>query len=75
MAYETVEYHTDVRGFHVYRSIWLPKESQVLSCSHEVDNMYDLFAIKTCVKDESGKEQIVGHLPLELSRVTKYLLD
>ena len=65
-----------VRGFHVYRSIWLPKESQVLSCSHEVDdNMYDLFAIKTCIKDESGKEQIVGHLPLELSRVTKYLLD
>ena len=75
MAYETVEYPTAVCGFHVYRSVWQPKESQVLSCSHEVGNMYDLLAIKTCLEDEHGEEQIVGHLPLELSRFTKYLLD
>ena len=37
--------------------------------------MYDLFAIKTCLEDEHGEEQIVGHLSLELSRFTKYLLD
>ena len=59
----------------MYRRFWQPKESQVLSCSHEAGNMYDLFAIKTCQEDEHGEEQIVGHLPLELSRFTKYLLD
>ena len=25
--------------------------------------------------DENGKEKVIGHLPLELSRFTKYLLD
>ena len=34
-----------------------------------------IFAIKTCLTDENGKEQIVGNLPLELSRFAKYLLD
>ena len=34
-----------------------------------------MFALKTCLTDENGKEQIVGHLPLELCRFTKYLLD
>ena len=34
-----------------------------------------MFAIKTCLTDKNGKEQIVGHLPLELSRFAKYLLD
>ena len=33
-----------------------------------------MFAIKTCLTDENGKEQIVQHLPLELCRFTKYLL-
>ena len=34
-----------------------------------------MFAIKTCLTDQKGKEQIVQHLPLELSRFIKYLLD
>ena len=34
-----------------------------------------MFAIKTCLTDQNGKEQIVQHLPLELSRFIKYLLD
>ena len=55
--------------------VWEPKEWQVRSCSHEENNIYDIFAIKTCLTDENGKEQIVGHLPLELPRFTKYLLD
>ena len=51
------------------------KKRQVLSCSHEENKIYDMFAIKTCLTDKNGKEQIVGHLPLELSRFAKYLLD
>ena len=34
-----------------------------------------MLAIKSCLTDENGKEQIVGHLPLELSRFKKCLLD
>ena len=34
-----------------------------------------MFTIKTCLTDENGKEQIVGHLSLELFRFTEYLLD
>ena len=36
------------------------------------DNAFDRFIIKVC---EFGKEIPVGHLPKEISRVTKYLLD
>ena len=75
MAFKSVKYHWAVHGYHVYKSIWEPKESEVLSCSHEVNDIYDMFAIKTCFTDENGKEQIVGHVPLELSQFAKYLLD
>ena len=75
MAYETVEFSCAVRGYHVYKSFWAPKERQELTCYHEIDNRYDLFAIKTCLTDENYYEEVVGHLPLEISRVTKYLLD
>ena len=61
-----------VRGFHVYKAIWEQKDSEVLACSHEENNPHDPFAIKTCQLD-SGK--IVGHLPMELSRISKFILD
>ena len=41
-------------------------------CFHEERNTFDRFAIKVCEKD---KNEIVGHLPMEISRVTKFLLD
>ena len=75
MAVESVNYDCAVRGYQIYKSVWESKERQVLSCSPEENNIYDMFAIKTCLTDENGKEQIVGHLPLELPRFTKYLLD
>ena len=40
-------------------------------CLYEENNPYDHFAIKTLSSD--GK--IVGHLPREISRVTKFFLD
>ena len=61
-----------VRGFHVNKAIWEPKDSEVLTCSREENNPHDPFAIKTCQLD-SGK--IVGHLPMELSRISKFILD
>ena len=68
MPVENVSYDCVVRGYHVYKSVWEPKERQVLYCLHEENNIYDMLAMKTCLTDENGKKHIVGHLPLELSR-------
>ena len=52
MAVESVNYDCAVRGYHVYKSVWEPKERQVLSCLHEENNISDMFAIKTYLTDE-----------------------
>ena len=64
-----------VKGFHVYKAIWEQKDSEVLACSHEANNPHDPFAIKPCQLD-SGKvlSQKVTHLPMELSRIKKFIL-
>ena len=68
---KTSEFSSAVRGYHHYRNTWFPQESEVLDCYHEFENTFDMFAIKTC----KSNGQIVGHLPREISRVTKFLLD
>ena len=60
-----------VRGFHFYRRAWVPTESEKLKCAHDKNNPFDDCAIKTM--NNSG--QTVGHLPMELSRITKFLID
>ena len=60
-----------VRGFHYYRRFWRPKENEKLDCVYKPGNVFDQFAIKPV--DERG--ETVGHLPKEMSRVTKYFLD
>ena len=59
------EFKSAVRGYHFYRKDWKPVCNQLLFCSYEVGNPFDPFAIKV----------IVGHLPMEISRITKFLLD
>ena len=70
MSVKSFEFTAAVRGFHVYRDIWLTYISDTLKCLHEFQNAYDVFAIK-CIKGNI----IVGHLLREISRPTKYLLD
>ena len=60
------------RGFHVYRETWNPTEQEKLCCLFEENNVFDMFAIKTLHAD--GRTT-VGHLPREISRPTKFLLD
>ena len=66
-----MEFSTAVCGSHYYKKYWDLVENKCLHCAPEKENTYDYFAIKMCQKD--GK--IVGHLPLEISRLTTYLLD
>ena len=65
------EYTAAVRGYHYFKTIWQPKENEVLTCQFENGNSYDMFAIKTC--DHGGI--MVGHLPREVSRITKFIID
>ena len=61
-----------VRGYHYYWKYWQPRESQSLDCVHEKGNPFDYFAIKVMDQDTGAT---VGHLPMENSRATKFLLD
>ena len=61
-----------LRGFHVYRSTWQPAEHETLTCSHEIENAFGIFAIKIC---QYGTGVPVDYIPMEISRVAKFLLD
>ena len=65
------EFISAVRGFHVCRQEWHPEQNEELGCSHEVGNVFAIFAIKTTNNDGG----VTGHLPQEISRPTKFLLD
>ena len=71
-ATATIEYSAAVRGYHFYRKTWFPKFGEKLDCCFEQNNVFDCFAIMACGKN-GGK--IVGHLPKEVSRITKFILD
>ena len=62
-----------VRGFHVYKASWKPKEDELSGCSHEKDNPFDSFFIKVFKPDSPA--EIVSHLPMEISQITKFIID
>ena len=61
-----------VSGFHIYKALWVPKYSEVLACSHKENNPHDPFVIKIC---QLVSDKIVGHFPMELSRISKFIQD
>ena len=65
------KFSTAVRGYHYHGSTWFLDKEEQLVCSHDFGNVFDIFAIKTCKPDGT----VVGHLPHEISRATKFLLD
>ena len=66
------EFVCAIRGYHYYRRYWTPIINENLNCLHDRENPFDVFAIKTC---QSQSFEAVGHLPREISRATKFLLD
>ena len=44
----------------------------VFKCTYEEDNPYDIFSMKVC---KPGSDEIVGQLPIEISRITKFIVD
>ena len=67
---KTFEYTTTVKGCHYFKTIWQPKENEVLVCQFENGNSYEMFSIKTC----GQRETMVGHLPHGVYRFTKFII-
>ena len=67
------EFTATIRGYHYYKNVWKPKSHQVLNCYHEKNNAFARFPIMVCEIGKGGT--IFGHLRMEISRVTKFLID
>ena len=67
-----VRFTCAVRSFHYYRDFWDPSSGELLKCYHERNNPFDRFSIKAV---QFALDKVVGHLPMEISRATKYLLE
>ena len=48
------------------------QDRELLKCTHKEDNPYHILSIKVCKPDS---HQIVGYLPMEISRITKFIVD
>ena len=60
-----------IRGYHVYQKIWQPELNETLHVFTR-NNEFDAFSVKTVRAIDNAT---VAHLPREISRPTKYLLD
>ena len=67
------EFTAAIRGYHYYRKFWKSESQQVLNCYHEKNNAFDRF--EKMVWEIGKDETAVGHLPMEISRVTKFFID
>ena len=72
MSNKNLVFNAAVRGFHVYKTNWKPQDRELLKCTHEEDNPYDIFSMKECKPDS---DEIVGHLPVEINKITKFIVD
>ena len=65
----------EIRGCHVYGSSWKPKIGDFLLTDREVSNEDYKFAV--AVYDQLGivGKKIVGHLPVEFSRIAAYFIE
>ena len=57
---------------HYYRKVWQQKPAEIFNYRHEQNNIFDRFAMKSMKTD---CRSTVGHLPVEISKGTKLLLD
>ena len=69
---------SEIRGYHVYGSSWKPKIGDLLLTDREVSNEDDKFAVAIYEElglDELDGKKIVGHLPVEFSRIAAYFIE
>ena len=67
-------FESSIRGYHVYKSIWTYEIGEKLHCdTREENNPNDKFAVKL-VRNDGNKEQCVGLVPIEHSKVFEFVL-
>ena len=60
---------SSVQGYHAYFKYSTVSVGELMMCEIEEDNEYDKYAV--AVKNESG--QIVGHVPIEISKIMRFV--
>ena len=73
MTQKSIVFSAAVRKFHLHKMCWKPEEGEILERLHEEDNSYNVFSIKVC-KSNNAKS-VVAHLTMEISRITKFILQ
>ena len=71
-ATRTYEMESEIRGYHVCASSWRPQISGLLLTDWEVSNEHDEFALAFYQELGVNEKKIVGHLPVEFSRIAAY---
>lgn len=66
---KAIIFQSCVRGYHVYKDTWTAELGEELYCEIEQNNEYDKYAVSVKKNDE-----IVGHIPLENSKVSHFFL-
>ena len=78
-VYYTLEFEAAIRGHHVYQPKWTPELDTKLKCEFDRRNEaveYNENTIGIYLWGEEGKKsELVGHLPIELSKLLKQFLD
>ena len=71
----TVTFLCGLRGYHVYMTSWTPTLGDRMPAIHESGNTHDLYAIAARKRlPGTLMESTVGHLPKEISRITRYIM-
>ncbi len=64
-----------IRGYHQYRSMWVPTVNEMLRVEPEISNPHDMYAIATKKRFPGfSSDSVVGHLPREVSRITHFII-
>ena len=72
--FHEIEFNTAIRGHHVYKEKWTLFVGEKLICrkdNHKEATEFDIHAIGGVYKDvsPSREDNLVGHVPIELSRL------
>ena len=67
--------NTFSRSYHEYMSVWMPQiGDDSLFCKRELSNEYDKYAVAIVAIDHFKREEVVGHVPLFLSKTLNKFL-
>ena len=76
MKFATMKFFTGLRGYHVYRTSWIPLLKQQLAFKQEKDSKHDRFFCRwQTTLPGIIFPSTVGHIPIALSRYIWYALQ